>query len=68
MLRDMGIEDERLRLEWISASEGDKVQKVCNEMTEQIRALGPLRLATVPRWSADGDHDRAAELVKQVTS
>ena len=28
MLRDMGIEDERLRLESISASEGDKVQKV----------------------------------------
>jgi F420-non-reducing hydrogenase iron-sulfur subunit len=47
-LRDMGIEDERLRIEWISASEGDKVQRVCNEMTEQVRMLGPLRLAPVP--------------------
>ena len=44
VLRDMGVEDERLRLEWISASEGDKVQRICNEMTEELRRLGPLRL------------------------
>lgn len=44
VLREMGIEAERLRLEWISASEGDKVQRVCNEMTEELRSLGPLRL------------------------
>jgi F420-non-reducing hydrogenase iron-sulfur subunit len=44
VLRDLGIEDQRLRLEWISASEGEKVQRVCNEMTEQLRMLGPLRL------------------------
>jgi F420-non-reducing hydrogenase iron-sulfur subunit len=48
LLREMGIEDERLRLEWISASEGDKIQRVCNEMTEQLRRLGPLRLSSVP--------------------
>lgn len=36
------IEPERLRLEWISASEGEKVQAVCSEFTEQIRNLGPL--------------------------
>lgn len=43
-LRVMGIEPERVRLEWIAASEGDKVQRVINEITEQVRALGPLRL------------------------
>jgi F420-non-reducing hydrogenase iron-sulfur subunit len=48
-LRDLGIEDERVRLEWISAAEGDKVQRVCNEMTEEVRKLGPLRLSPVPR-------------------
>ncbi|MEW6058600.1 MAG: hydrogenase iron-sulfur subunit [Actinomycetota bacterium] len=48
MLRDMGIEEGRLRIEWISAAEGDKVQRVCNEMTEQVRMLGPLRLAPAP--------------------
>jgi F420-non-reducing hydrogenase iron-sulfur subunit len=44
LLDQMGIERERLRLEWISASEGDRVKKAVNEMTEQVRKLGPLRL------------------------
>ena len=43
MLPQFGIQPERLRLEWISASEGDKVQRVCNEFTEQIRSMGPLK-------------------------
>ena len=42
MLRQMGIDERRLRLEWISASEGERVRTVMNDMTEQIRALGPL--------------------------
>src|SRR5512135_1138416 len=41
VLQDMGIEDARFRLEWISASEGDKVRHVVNEMVDQLRALGP---------------------------
>jgi len=53
MLRDLGIEDERVRLEWISAAEGDKVQKVCDEITEQVRALGPLRLSVPRRVETD---------------
>jgi len=44
MLGKLGLEPERLRLEWIAASEGDKVQRVINEMTEHVRRLGPLRL------------------------
>ncbi len=48
VLREMGIEEERLRLVWISASEGDRVQKIANEFTETIRRLGPLRLAPRP--------------------
>ncbi|MBP7124756.1 hydrogenase iron-sulfur subunit [Myxococcota bacterium] len=42
MLRQWGIEEGRIRLEWISASEGDVFVKVVNEMTETVRALGPL--------------------------
>jgi F420-non-reducing hydrogenase iron-sulfur subunit len=42
MLADLGIEDSRFRLEWISASEGDKVKHVVNDMVEKVRALGPL--------------------------
>ena len=44
LLKSMGIDEERIRLEWIAASEGDKVQKVINEMTETVRKLGPLNL------------------------
>jgi len=48
VLADLGIEEQRFRLEWISASEGDKVRTVINEMVQQVRALGPLDVA-IPR-------------------
>ncbi len=44
VLQQLGIEDSRFRLEWISASEGDKVRTVVNDMVEQVRTLGPLDL------------------------
>ncbi len=42
MLEQLGIEPERVRLEWISASEGARYAELVAEMTEQVRALGPL--------------------------
>jgi len=42
MLAQMGIEDKRLRLDWVSASEGDHFATIVNEMTEEVRRLGPL--------------------------
>jgi F420-non-reducing hydrogenase iron-sulfur subunit len=48
---ELGIEDERLRLEWISAAEADKLKSTIDEMVEQLRALGPLRLSE-PRKAA----------------
>ena len=41
MLAQFGIEDQRVRLDWVSASEGDRFASIVNEMTEQVRALGP---------------------------
>jgi len=41
MLAQLGIEDQRVRLDWVSASEGDRFASIVNEMTEQIRQLGP---------------------------
>jgi len=41
VLEQFGIEPERLRLEWISASEGDRFATVIKDMTEQIKKLGP---------------------------
>ncbi len=43
MLAQFGIEEERVRLDWISASEGDRFATLVNEMTEQVRKLGPFR-------------------------
>ena len=41
VLEEFGIESERLRLEWISASEGDKFAAVVRDMVEEIKKLGP---------------------------
>ncbi len=41
MLQDFGLDEERFRLEWISASEGKKFAQVVTEMVEQLRELGP---------------------------
>ena len=41
LLAQLGIEEERLRLEWVSASEGERFVSIANEMTEQVRKLGP---------------------------
>ena len=42
LLDQFGIERERVRLEWVSASEGEKFAQVVGEMTEQLKELGPL--------------------------
>jgi F420-non-reducing hydrogenase iron-sulfur subunit len=41
VLADYGIEEERVRLEWVSASEGQRFADIVNDMTERVRALGP---------------------------
>jgi len=41
ILESLGIEPERLRLEWVSASEGDRFATVVKDMTEEIKKLGP---------------------------
>jgi len=54
IVQDMGIEEERLRLEWISAAEGAKVKTVINEMSETIRRLGPLGIpGKVESWDRE---------------
>lgn len=44
LLKQLGIEPERLRLEWISASEAKKYVEVANDMVEKVRKLGPLKV------------------------
>ena len=38
----LGIGRDRLRLEWVSASEGSRFAQVVTEFTDHIRELGPL--------------------------
>lgn len=42
VMGQLGIETERLRLEWVSAAEGEKFARIINELTDEIRELGPL--------------------------
>lgn len=41
ILNTLGLEPERLRLSWISASEGQRFSGVVNEFTNHIREMGP---------------------------
>jgi len=43
VLAQLGIEEERVHLDWVSASEGDHFVSIVNDMTEKVRVLGPFR-------------------------
>jgi F420-non-reducing hydrogenase iron-sulfur subunit len=43
LLEQWGVEPERVQLVWASASEGNILAAAVDRMTEQVRALGPLR-------------------------
>ena len=40
VIEGVGLESDRIRLSWVSASEGQKYAKVATEFTEKIRELG----------------------------
>ena len=48
MIKLIGIEEGRLRLEWISAAEGARFAQVINEFTDQVRDLGPIPFSKSP--------------------
>ena len=43
LLGYVGINPDRLRLDWVSSAEAPKFQRVVNEFTETIRELGPAK-------------------------
>jgi F420-non-reducing hydrogenase iron-sulfur subunit len=57
LAEQMGIDPRRIRLEWVSASEGARFTQVVTEFTDEVRALGPLRLAEwrFDRIAAEGE-------------
>jgi len=43
LLEFIGIDPQRIRMSWVSASEGKKFADVISEVTEDIKQLGPLQ-------------------------
>jgi F420-non-reducing hydrogenase iron-sulfur subunit len=41
VLETIGIPPDRIRLEWVSASEGTKFANVVNDFAKEIKELGP---------------------------
>jgi F420-non-reducing hydrogenase iron-sulfur subunit len=52
-LEAMGIDDDRLRLQWIGASEGFRMADTIGNFTETIRNLGPSPLSRSRNCSND---------------
>ena len=52
LLTFVGLEQERLRLDWVSASEGERFSRIAGEFTESVRTLGPVHWRVNP----DGNH------------
>ena len=46
-IEQMGMETQRLRLEWISASEGKQFAELVNSFTETNKSLGPCKIREV---------------------
>jgi coenzyme F420-reducing hydrogenase delta subunit len=43
LLEFAGIDPRRLQMSWVSASEGSKWAQVVTDVTNEVKALGPLR-------------------------
>lgn len=58
-LEALGVEKERVRLQWASAAEGALLATAIDEMVEQVRALGPLEWPN--KWDEEDDLEAAFE-------
>ena len=64
MLQDVGIEPERLRLVWASASEGPQLAQAINQFVQEIQQLGPLGWSQ--NWQENGQRQEAlAAIVRE---
>jgi len=55
LMTQLGLEPERLRLEWISAAEGEKFAHVIREMVADVKKLGPNPIREATEAVAEGD-------------
>ncbi|MCD6160976.1 MAG: hydrogenase iron-sulfur subunit [candidate division Zixibacteria bacterium] len=50
LVKTLGLEEERIRLEWVSAAEGPRWGQVIDEFVEQITKLGPSPFNYKPKY------------------
>lgn len=67
LIGEFGIDPRRIRLEWISGSEADKLRRVVNEFTETIKTLGPLPNRETIRVDAVDEEIMETEEIETVT-
>ena len=60
-LRAMGVEEDRVILQWASAAEGAQLAEAIDELVENIRVLGPLNWPA--NWSEPDDVEAAINRV-----
>ena len=60
-LREMGLEDSRVRLVWASAAEGQQLAEAIDKFVDDVRALGPL--CWPENWQEDGHRLEALEAI-----
>ena len=54
-----GLEPERLRLDWVSASEGERFARITTEFTAMVRELGPVHW----RWEGKRRQEESRDLL-----
>jgi len=63
-LRQMGMDEDRVRLVWASAAEGKQLAEAIDKLVEDVRRLGPLRWPA--NWEENGERQAALEnIVKE---
>jgi F420-non-reducing hydrogenase iron-sulfur subunit len=58
-LRQMGLEEDRVRLVWASAAEGQQLAEAIDKFVDDIRRLGPLRWSA--NWKENGERQTALQ-------
>ncbi len=62
-LRAMGLEENRVRLVWASAAEGQQLAEAIDQLVEDIKTLGPLHWPA--NWRENGERLHALENIVQ---
>jgi F420-non-reducing hydrogenase iron-sulfur subunit len=66
LLERFGIDNKRIRLEWVSAAEGEKFSNVVKEFTSAVKKLGPLNWEIVENQIKPAEKTVEKEEVKEV--